>query len=164
MEALLARFAPEDFLILVAVVGGVVVMLTLITSITKYQMQALTDDTSLRREKQQAEIALRQKAAERGLFTGGADLDALLAPEPRVVNEQTERENAELARRLGALNTNGEDIEEVLTLAMAAEPARKATIIKVLDDLIGLAAPPAAILAAVRPLCGALKEAPPVAI
>ena len=157
MELLLERLSPGQIVAVISVVCGCVVGLAMIVAITKYQFQALADDTALRREKLQANIAYRQKLLERG-ETPPADLDELLKPDregdgAEEASDEDENLNAELAKRLGSLDADGREIEETLSRAMAADPARKLTIIQVLDELLGIEAPPAAILAAVRPLC-----------
>jgi len=142
------------------VVCGCVVGLAMIFAITKYQFQLLADDTALKRERQQAEIATRQKLIERGATAGVASLDSLLTPEGGVLGEDREKLNAELAKRFGSLELDGDEIEAALSRAMAADQARKATIVGVMDELLENGAPHAAILGAVRPLCSPTAREP----
>lgn len=154
MDTLLERLSPPQIVAVISVACGCVVALSMIYAITKYQFQVLADETSLRREKQQAELALRQTLAERGT-AGGPSLDTLLRPEGSGdAGEDAERLNAELGKRFGALQADGEQIEAAFRLAMATDPVRKATILEVMDELGG-SYPAEAVLAAVRPLCGA---------
>jgi hypothetical protein len=151
VDYLFDRLAPSHIVAVISVVCGCVVALAMIFAISKYQFQALADDTALRREKQNAEMAVRQKVAG-----SGADLNALLTPDGGPRDEETERLDAALAKRFGALGLDGAETEAALRRAMATDPARKATIVEVMDELSDPDNPiaPAAILAAVRPLCG----------
>jgi hypothetical protein len=164
MEMLLERLSSGQIVAVISVVCGCTVGIAMIVAITKYQFQALADDTALRREKLQAAIAYRQKLLDRG-ETPPASLDELLTPESsgvgcEVEESPEEQQNAELARQFGLLDLPGNQIEETLTRAMATDPARKATIIAVMDELLENGAPHMAILAAVRPLCPAGAPAP----
>ncbi len=164
MEILLERLSSTQIVAVISVVCGCIVGLAMIVAISKYQFQLLADDTALKRERQQAELALKQKLVERG-GKDTASLDALLRPEVGMVDEDSEQLNAELAKRFGALDMPGEVIEATLTRTMTLDPARKRTIIGVLDELLDNEAAPAAILAAIRPLCGpATKEKEPAAV
>lgn len=160
MDTLLERLSPPQIVAVISVVCGCGVALAMIYAITKYQFQLLADETSLRREKQNAEIALRQKLAERGA-ADGPSLDTLLKLEGESADEDdgTVLMNAELAKRFGALDLPGEEIEDALRRAMSADATRKAAIIEVMDTLTD-EVKPAAILAAVRPLCGGPTPAP----
>jgi len=164
MELLLERLSPGQIVAVISIVCGSVVALTMVVAIAKYQLQWLSDDTALRKEKQQAELALKEKLLERGVPVGGASLDSLLAPEAGMfeADDETVRLNAELAKRFGSLDieddARGSGLEEALTRALAADNARKASIIKVMDELLGIEAPHNSILAAVRPLCERSKK------
>src|SRR6185312_4747168 len=100
---------------------------------------------ALRREKLQAGVAYRQNLLERGDAVPPS-LDELLAPEtevePRRAAKPDELLNADLAKRLGSLEADGREIEETLSRAMATDPARKRTILEVLDELLENGAPP----------------------
>lgn len=154
MDLLLERLSSGQIVAVISVVCGCVVGITMIVAIAKYQFQALADDTALKRDKQLAELAMKQKLFERGLVDG-ASLDKLLTPEGGVLgDEDAVHLNAELAKRFGALVLEDEGrLEETLTLAMMTDNARKASIVGVMDELIANSAPHTAILAAVRPLC-----------
>ncbi|MBA4064975.1 MAG: hypothetical protein C0501_14940 [Isosphaera sp.] len=153
MDYLLDRLAPSHIVAVISVVCGCTVALAMIVAITKYQFQSLADDTTLRREKQQAELELKQKLAARGVAS--PSLDTLLKPDGPAVEEDdgTVLMNAELAKRFGALDLPADEIEDALRRAMAADATRKAAIIEIMDTLVD-EVKPAAILAAVRPLCG----------
>lgn len=157
MELLIERLSPPQIVAVISVVCGCTVAITMIVAITKYQFQLLADETALKREKQQAELAMRQKAFERG-SASGASLDALLTPEGSSFDEEREHLNAELAKRFGSLDLRADDIESALSRALGADATRKASILGVMDELLENEAAPAAILAAVRPLCGPARE------
>jgi hypothetical protein len=167
MEMLFERLSSGQIVAVISIVCGTVGGLALIYAITKYQLRALAADTAQKREKQQAEIALRDKALERAAATG-ASLDALLAPEAETPAAPGEAEslNAELAKAFGSLEVESDDIAQAMSLAMGADAARKRTILKALNELLedGTTAHES-ILAAVRPLCAPTRapEAAPVA-
>lgn len=158
MDLLLERLSPGQIVAVISVVCGCVVGLAMIFAITKYQFQLLADDTALKRERQQAEIAMRQKLIERGAAADTPTLDSLLTPIGGAAD--AEELNATLAKRLGVLDAEGDEIETTLARAMAAPPARKAAIIAVVDELYANEAQPAAILAAVRSLCATPAKEP----
>lgn len=165
MEPLLERLSSGQIVAVISVVCGSVVALAMVVAIAKYQLQWLSDDTALRKEKQEAELVLKQKLVERG-----AGLEELLAPEGGLLgagDEETVRLNAELAKRFGSLDIEGDargsGLEEALTRAMAVDNARKASIIRVMDELLGIEAPHHSILAAVRPLCAPGAKSAPAA-
>jgi CRP-like cAMP-binding protein len=72
MESLLERLSPGQIIAVISILSGSVVALTLIVAITKFQFQALADATELQREKQQADLALRQSLVERAASAGEA--------------------------------------------------------------------------------------------
>lgn len=146
MDGVLDKMSAAQILgaIGILTVGGVV--LAMIMTIYRYQVRALEDDTSLRREQQQGELALRNRIVEKG---GAATLDDLLSATTPVTDEL----NTTLATRFGRLDMNADEIGATLRLAMAADPTRKQAIIKVMDELFEYDSEPEAILAAVRPLC-----------
>jgi hypothetical protein len=167
MDTLLERLSSTQIVAVIAIVVGGIVALAMIWGITKYQLQALTDDTSLKREHQQTEAALKQKIVERGGMPSEASLDELLTPETSAVDEDSEKLNAELAMRFGDLALPTSLIESTMARAMATDPTRKRTIINALDELSEREAQPAAILAAIRPLChpaGSADEKEPVVV
>jgi hypothetical protein len=139
----------------------------MIVGITKYQLQALADETALKREQQQADLAIKQKMVERGVKTGELNLDLVLNTETLPPDKNRERVNAALAKRFGMLNGTGSEIEDTMTRVLALDSERKATILEVMDELLANDAPPAAVLAAIRPLCGSApgvaKKEPAVA-
>src|SRR4051794_20796112 len=108
MELLIERLSPPQIVAVISVVCGCTVAITMIVAITKYQFQLLADETALKREKQQAEIAMRQKAFERAAASG-TSLDALLTPEGIGSDEESEKLNAQLATRFGSLDLNAEE-------------------------------------------------------
>ena len=79
MELLIERLSPGQLVAVISVISGCTVAIVMILAITWYQLQALANDTGLKREKQQAEIAMRQKAFER-TATSGASLASGFMP------------------------------------------------------------------------------------
>jgi hypothetical protein len=160
MDALLDRLSSGQIVAIISILVGGIVALAMIVAISKYQFQLLADDTTLKREKQEYEQALRGKLFERAAASG-TSIESLLAlnwspPEPEGVN-------TELAKRFGMLDASSEDIERTLAQALAADPAHKKMIVAVMDELNGHGAESAAILAAVRPLCAPASTEKPTA-
>ena len=168
MDALLERLSSGQIVAVISIITGGIVALAMIIAITKYQFQALAEDATLRHEKQQSDLTLRDKLIERRESTGEKVsvqelLDLGTPPaEPEAVN-------AELAKRFGMLEAKDDEIERTLAQSLALDPARKKMIVAVMDELYGADAPAASVLAAVRPLCaptrthGCKKAAPVVA-
>jgi hypothetical protein len=152
MDALLERLSSGQIVAVISIVVGGIVALAMIVAISKYQFQALADDTALRQEKQQADLALREKLIERrearGETAGVAELLALAAGPP-----DNGKADSELAKRFGMLDASAGEIERTLVLALAADAGRKQMIVSVMDELLEGGAESEAILAAVRPLC-----------
>jgi hypothetical protein len=159
MDTLFERLNPGQIVAVVAIVAGCIVALAMIVGITKYQLQALADETALKREQQQADLAIKQKMVERGGKIGEPSLDLLLTPESPPPDKNRERLNAALAKRFGMLNGTGSEIEDTMTRVLALDSERKTMILEVMDELLANDAPPAAILAAIRPLCGSAHGA-----
>ena len=65
MDALLDKLSSGQIIALVSILVGGVVALAMIVAISKYQFQALADETALKREKQQAEMSVRERLVER---------------------------------------------------------------------------------------------------
>ncbi|HEV3439498.1 MAG TPA: hypothetical protein VG122_19190 [Gemmata sp.] len=150
MDTLLERLSSSQIVAVISIVVGGIVAVVMIFSLTKYQLQSLADDTTLKREKQQAELALRTKMLEHGK-TSGASPDALLALD--ATPPDLDGQNAELAKRFGMLEISPDEIERTLARAMALDASRKQTIINVIDELLECEADHEPILAAVRGLC-----------
>lgn len=160
MEAVFEKLSPAQIVAVISVFSGCVVALAMVFAIAKYQLQSLADETALKRERQQAALALKEKVLERGEVPSGLNLDLLLAPDRDETDPEEMRLNAELAKRFGSLDAPAGEVEEVLARAMTADPVRKRGVIAVLDELLESDAKPGVILAAVRPLCGgAAREA-----
>jgi len=151
MEGVLERMSSAQILAAIAILVGGVVALAMILSITRYQLRSLEDETELRREQQQGELALRNKMLEHGVANGNTNLDALLTP----ITPPSDELNSGLAMRFGMLELEPSEIESHLQLAMAAEPGRKQAIIDTMDHLLDNDSEHEAILAAIRPLCPA---------
>ena len=134
----------------ISVIVGGIVALAMIYAITRYQFQLLADDTALKREKQQAELALKKRLIESG-NAGSAGLDAILAAD--MLPASTAEIDAILAKRFGSLDADGKLIEEALHRALATTPERKRAIRDVIDELMENDTPHDAILAAVSALC-----------
>jgi hypothetical protein len=158
METLLDRLSSGQIVAVISIVAGAIVLISMISAISKYQMQYLTEDTTLRREQQKADLLLRGTLVERrgaNEKVPSEELMALGASEPAAENL-----DVQLAKRFGLLDTSAEVIEQTLVRTMATGPARKRLIIEVLDELLEAGAHSDAILAAIRPLCGSAKERP----
>jgi hypothetical protein len=161
MEALLDRLSSGQIVAVISIIAGAIVAITMICAISKYQIQYLTEDTALRRERQKADIALREMLVERRTAAGEKidpeELHALAPSEPETGAENLD---TELAKRFGALDASADAIEQALRRALATDPARKKVLIGVMDGLIENGAPASAILATVRPLCTVTKAIP----
>jgi hypothetical protein len=143
----------------IAILAGATVVITTVCAISKCMMHHVTEKSALRRERQKADLALRELLVERRTAAGEKldpeELQALVASEPEADNLDTE-----LAKRFGRLDAPAELIEQTLARAMAARPANKNRVLAVMDELLEYGANADAILAAVRPLCAGAKERP----
>ena len=152
MDSLLEKLSSGQVVAVISIVCGALVALAMIVAIGKYQLQALADEAALKRERQQADLALRERLIDRREASGDrlsvAELLALGEPPP-----QPKEIDAELAKRFGQLETSSDVIERELARAMATDPARKQMIVAVVDELLEVEADTDAVLAAVRPLC-----------
>jgi hypothetical protein len=156
MLSLLDRLSSGELIAFVSIVTGGIVVVVFILSIAKYQLQALSDETTLKREKQDAELAMHSKLIEEAIASG-AKPEALLArtemtppsPKPIVNNDESD---ARLAKCFGMLEIPSEDIEESLLRALKLDPSRKNAIADVITGLIAESASHESILAAVRGL------------
>jgi len=63
----LEQWSAAEVLILVGVCAASVTLVTLILTVYRYNLRALADETALRRERQQAEIALRRELVQKNL-------------------------------------------------------------------------------------------------
>jgi hypothetical protein len=161
MTALLERLSAGELIEILSILVGGIVVLVFILSITKYQLQSLADETTLKREKQEAELTLRAKiveqAAERGISfeTLLAANDAEQIPNftpPKSPKAQDELD-VELAKGIGMLEIATEDIEETLPRALVLDPDRKKAVVEVIEELVESGANHQSILATVRSLC-----------
>lgn len=87
METLLERLSSGQIVAVISIVVGGIVALAMIVAISKYHFQSLTDDTQIRREKLQGELALRERVLDRAARNGGS-IESLLEldvspPEPQ---------------------------------------------------------------------------------
>jgi hypothetical protein len=152
MDALLDRLSPGQIVAVISIVVGGVVAMTMIIAITRYQFQSLSDDTALKQEKQQADLALRDKLIERREASGEkASIAELLGLGAH--SADIGKTDSDLAKRFGMLDADAPDIERTLGVALAVDAERKKLIASVMDELLEAGAESDAILAAVRPLC-----------
>jgi hypothetical protein len=159
MEALLDRLTSGQIVAVISILTGGIVALSMIWAIAKYQLQALAEDTALRRERQKADLALRELLVERRTAAGEKlDLDELHALAPS--EPEGDNLDAELAKRFGMLDASPETIAQALSRAMTTGATNKKRVVAVMDELLEYGANSDAILAAVRPLCAAAKERP----
>ena len=156
MDALLERLSSAQIVAVISILAGGIVALAMIVAISKYQFQSLAEDSLLRREKQQAELSLRERLVERAAASG-ASIESLL--ELDLIPSEPDSRDTELAKRFGMLDASAEDIERALKQALAVDAAHKKMIVAVMDELLECGAESAAILAAVRPLCAAARPA-----
>ena len=135
MDALLERLSPGQIVAVISILVGGIVALAMIVAISKYSFQALADDTAMKQEKQQSDLALRDKLIERreaaGEKTSIAELLDLAA-----VPLGDGKADSELAKRFGMLDASAEDIEQALKRALAADDERKKMIVSVMDELL----------------------------
>jgi hypothetical protein len=158
MDALLERLSSGQIVAVISIVVGGIVALAMIVAISKYQFQSLADDTALRQEKQQADLALRDKLIERREASGDkAGIEELLAL--GISPPATDKADTELAKRFGMLDASAGEIERTLMVALAVDAERKKMIVAVMDELLECGAESDAILAAVRPLCAPASPA-----
>src|SRR5262245_15361266 len=108
MDALLEKLTAGQIIALVSILSGSIVGIVMIVAITKYQFQSLADETALKRERQQAELALRESLLERH---GGdsATVEKILAM--GLTDSVPDEQNSELAKRFGQLDASAEEIE-----------------------------------------------------
>jgi hypothetical protein len=168
MDALLERLSSGQIVAVISIITGGIVALAMIVAISKYQFQSLSDDTALRQEKQQADLALRERLIEKREASGErASIAELLALGASFTSPEMDKIDTELAKRFGRLEASPGDIERTLGMALSADATRKKTIMAMVDHLLALGSDPEAILAAVRPLCSsqavAKEKAAPVA-
>ena len=156
MDGLIEKMSSAQILGAIAILVTGAVALTMILSITRYQMRSLADDTALKREKQQGDLALRTRLVEQGAAGDERSLEALLTETSPV----SDAWDTELATRFGMLELDPGDIESTLQLAMTADPTRKEAIVAVMDQLLEHGSEPEVILAAIRPLCPAAERSP----
>jgi hypothetical protein len=168
MDALLERLSSGQIVAVISIITGGIVALAMIIAISKYQFQSLADDASLRQERQQADLALRERLIEKREASGErASIAELLSLGASAASPELDKIDAELAKRFGRLEAAPADIERTLSMALAGDALRKKSIIGLMDQLQGCGADDAGILAAVRPLCAnqppAKEKAPAVA-
>lgn len=167
MDIILQRWDAGEVIGLVAVIVGAIVAVTLIVSITKYQLQSLADDTALKKERQQVELALKQKLVDQGLSGRAADqkLNLLLDVEPPAPVGDVARLDTDLATRFGMLDgACVENIEEALAKALASDPGRKKSIIQVIDELVAHGSEHEMIVATARSLASAPTHPAPISL
>ena len=158
MDALLERLSPGQIVAVISIFVGGIVALAMVIAITRYQFQSLADETTLKQEKQQADLVLRDKLIERREAEGAkATIGELLALGTHSAENGTT--DTELAKRFGMLDAGADEIEETLKLVLAADGERKKMIASVMEELLEAGAESDAILAAVRPLCTATVPA-----
>jgi hypothetical protein len=162
MDALIDKLSSGQIVAVISIVSGAAFALAMIVAVSKYQFQALADDTALKREKQQSDLALREKLIARREATGDkASVEQLLAL--GAAEPQPDDLDVRLATRFGMLDAEAAEIERTLNRAMAADAARKKMIVEVMEELIAYDAAPEVVLAAIRPLCGMTKGKPAAA-
>jgi hypothetical protein len=154
MDALLERLSSGQIVAVISIITGGIVALAMIIAISKYQFQSLADDSVLRLERQQADLALRERLIEKREATGErATIAELLSLGSSVTSPEMDKIDTELAKRFGRLDASAGDIGRTLEMALTENSTRKKSIMVMMDQLLFLGADSKAILAAVRPLC-----------
>lgn len=151
MFAVLADQSPQEFMAMIY--GGALVAIVLILTTWNYYVRALADETALKRERQEAELALKRELIQKGLSTDelARRLELLRLDEPRDTDAE-----ANLVKNLALLpDLPGETIESTLNLIHGIGPARQQAILGVVEELIGQDAASPAVIAAVRSMCNA---------
>src|SRR5262245_17930588 len=102
MEALLDRLTSGQIVAVISILTGGTVAVSMIWAIAKYQLQALAEESALQRERQKADLAMREHLVASRIGTGEkVSLEELLAlglSEPGAQNV-----DAALATRFGML-------------------------------------------------------------
>jgi hypothetical protein len=157
MLSLLDRLSSGELIAFISIVSGGIVAIVFILSIVKYQLQALSDETSLKREKQDAELAMHSKLIEQAIASGVKPEALLSSPElaSRSLKPiaSSDEYDANLAKSFGTLEIPAVDIEETLSQALQLDSNRKKAIVEVITDLIEEGTNHESIVAAVRGLC-----------
>ncbi len=184
MSEYLDKLSPPQVLAALAITCGAVVLLVFILAVLWYQLQSLSDQTVLERERQQTEGALKKELLKRELSP--ADLrvavEALalpvtpapaaspaaasvlrrpVAPAPTPGPDGTELLRTMAIKDLIALSEDvapGE-VEELTGMLMSADRAALATAYRLLADLAGEGVSGARVFAAVRAVCRATPPA-----
>jgi len=157
MDVLLERLSSGQIVAVISIVTSGIVAVSMIIAISKYQFQALADETALKQQKQQADLALRERFIERREASGEkASIGELLTL--GVTPSETDLGQRELARRFGMLDADAGEIERSLALALATDPGPRKMIVAVMDELLECGAASESILAAIRPLCATVAS------
>jgi len=158
MSELFERLNPSQLTAVLCSFAGAVTLVVFILSVLHYQLRALSDQTALERERQNAdiamqkeqvmsEIALKQELVKRNLppeelrlvlETLGA---VSAAPEPEAAEEESaaggEDQAARVLKQLAYYgDVDGDTIEETVALVAATDPSALGTLAEVLDDCI----------------------------
>lgn len=155
MQLLVERLNPDQLqAVIVALIIGIAVI-AVTFAIVKYQLQLLADETSLRREKQEGELAIRSKIIEK--IAAGASPESLLRAEKAFYNAAAaadlDGQDTKLAKALGMLELPADQIEEMLTRTLALDSSRKQSVISTIQELTDEGAEHKSIVAAIRALC-----------
>jgi hypothetical protein len=175
MDNFWAHLATADHRVLIgmiAVVLGFILLFTFILAIYRYNVRALADQTTLQRERQQAEMNLKRELIQRGLPAQELEryVDLLrLADQPPPApsapqgstNLSDEGLRVRLAQDIASLeDIEGEDIEKTLALLTDASRERQTAVLKLIEDLTASGAETGVILAAIRSL-GRMSDSSP---
>src|SRR5262249_37429220 len=137
MDALLERLSSGQIVAVISIITGGIVALAMIIAISKYQFQSLADDSVLRQERQQADLALRERLIEKREASGErASIAELLSMGASVTSPELDKLDAELAKRFGRLDASDGDIGRTLEMALAADATRKKSIMAMMDQLL----------------------------
>jgi hypothetical protein len=152
---LLDKLTPEQLLGAISTLIGGIVLIVFIVAIWHFQVKYLADDTALKREKQQADLALKQEVWKRNLppaelrmTLGSLGLDG-------PADDLDPEERAALVRNLVlcAEGSPADAIEETVGLVHAADPATRKAVASAVAELAEAEEKGEHVLATIRAMC-----------
>jgi hypothetical protein len=152
---LLDKLSPEQLLGFSAVVLGTAVTIVFIVAIWHFQLKYLADETALKRERQQAELALKQELAKRNLPPGELRLVLDSLGLDGAEGDLSDEERAALIRNLVccAKGAPAAAIEETAALVNTAGPTTRRAVAAALEELVEEEVHGEHVLATIRAMC-----------
>lgn len=160
MNGFVQQFTTQPAPAVAAAVGASVVLVVFILSVLYYQVRSLAEETALRREKQQADIAIKQDLLRRNLTAA----DLKLALELLGVADGPAADELR-AGVVSTLLSCWDDtvapglVEEAVTLIAAADRGALLTLQRVLDDVVDHGSVGPSAFAAVVSMCRPVRRA-----